>query len=70
MTLSKLQFISLVENYAQHIIEGLDTESMESMLFDLLIREYEDVSEEYIINEIEELYGEEVVADLIESAQS
>jgi hypothetical protein len=70
MTLSKLQFISLVENYAQHIIEGLDTESMESMLFDLLIREYEDVSEEYIINEIEELYGEEVAADLIESAQS
>jgi hypothetical protein len=43
---------------------------MESMLFDLLIREYEDVSEEYIINEIEELYGEEVAADLIESAQS
>jgi hypothetical protein len=70
MTLSKLQFINLVENYVSHIVEGLDTESMESMLFDLLIREYEDVSEEYIINEIEELYGEEVAADLIESAQS
>jgi hypothetical protein len=70
MTLTKLQFINLVENYVSHIVEGLDVDSMQSMLFDLLIREYEDVSEEYIINEIEELYGEEVAADLIESAQS
>jgi hypothetical protein len=70
MTLSKLQFINLVENYVSHIVEGLDTESMESMLFDLLIREYEDVSEEYILNEIEELYGEEVAADLVESASA
>jgi hypothetical protein len=70
MTLSKLQFISLVENYAQHIIDGLDNDSMQSMLFDLLIREYEDCTEEQIVGEIEELYGEEVAADLIESAQS
>jgi hypothetical protein len=70
MTLSKLQFISLVENYVSHIIDGLDNASMESMLFDLLIREYEDCTEEQIVGEIEELYGEEVAADLIESAQS
>jgi hypothetical protein len=70
MTLSKLQFINLVENYVSHIIEGLDVDSMQSMLFDLLIREYEDCTEEQIVGEIEELYGEEVAADLIESAQS
>jgi hypothetical protein len=70
MTLSKLQFISLVENYVSHIIEGLDVDSMQSMLFDLLIREYEDCTEEQIVGEIEELYGEEVAADLVESAQS
>jgi hypothetical protein len=70
MTLTKLQFINLVENYAQHIIEGLDVDSMQSMLFDLLIREYEDCTEEQIVGEIEELYGEEVAADLIESVQS
>jgi hypothetical protein len=70
MTLTKLQLISLVENYAQHIIEGLDTESMESMLFDLLIREYEDLTEEEILGEVEELYGEEVAADLVESASA
>jgi len=70
MTLSKLQFISLVENYVSHIIDGLDNDSMQSMLFDLLIREYEDCTEEQIVGEIEELYGEEVAADLIESVLS
>jgi hypothetical protein len=67
MTLSKLQFISLVENYVSHIIDGLDNASMESMLYDLLIREYEDLTEEEIVGEIEELYGEEVANDLVES---
>lgn len=60
MTLSKEQFAKLVENYASHIIEGLDNDSMELMLFDLLTREYETYTEEQILNEIGELYGEEV----------
>ena len=68
MTLNKAQFDQLVENYVSHIVEGLDVETLETMVFDLLVREYEDVSEEYILNEIEELYGEEVAQDLLESA--
>jgi hypothetical protein len=68
MTLSKEQLSILVENYAQHIVDGLDTESMESMVFDLLVREYETYTEEEILGEVEELYGEELVADLVESA--
>jgi hypothetical protein len=70
MTLSKLQLINLVENYVSHIIEGLDVDSMESMLYDLLLREYEDLTEEEILGEVEELYGEELVADLVESASA
>jgi len=68
MTLTKAQFDQLVENYVSHIIDGLDSETMETMVFDLLTREYEDLSEEDILNEIHELYGEEVVQDLLESA--
>ena len=60
MTLSKEQFSKLVENYASHIIEGLDSDSLELMVFDLLTREYETYTEEQIIGEIGELYGEEV----------
>jgi hypothetical protein len=70
MTLSKQQLSNLVENYAQHIIDGLDNASMESMVFDLLTREYETYTEEEILGEIEELYGEEVAADLVESASA
>ena len=70
MTLSKLQLINLVENYVSHIIDGLDNDCMESMLYDLLVREYEDYTEEEILGEIEELYGEEVAADLVESASA
>jgi hypothetical protein len=70
MTLSKLQFINLVENYVSHIIDGLDNDCMESMLYDLLLREYEDYTEEEILGEVEELYGEEVAADLVESASA
>jgi hypothetical protein len=70
MTLTKLQLINLVENYVSHIIDGLDNASMESMLYDLLTREYEDLTEDEILCEIEELYGEEVAADLVESASA
>jgi hypothetical protein len=70
MTLSKLQLINLVENYVSHIIDGLDNASMESMLYDLLIREYEDCTEEQILTEIEELYDTEVLNDLLESTQN
>ena len=63
MTLSKEQFSKLVENYASHIIEGLDSDSLEMMVYDLLTREYETYTEEQIIGEIEEIYGKEVAWD-------
>jgi hypothetical protein len=68
MTLTKEQLSTLIENYAQHIIDGMDNSSMETMVFDLLTREYETYTEDEILGEIEELYGEELVTDLLESA--
>ena len=68
MTLNKAQFEQFVEIYVAHIIEGLDNQSMESMLFDLLFTVYETYTEEQILGEVTELYGKEVVAELLESA--
>ena len=62
MTLNKAQ---LVENYVSYLMEGLDTESLEVMVFDLLVREYDTYTEEKIVGEIEELYGEEVAQELV-----
>ena len=66
MTLTTEQFNQLVENYVSHIVEGMDVETLESMVFDLLCREYETYTEEQIVGEIKELYGEEVAEDLLE----
>ena len=66
MTLNKEQFAQFVENYVAQIVEGLDVESLESMVTDLLIREYETHTEEQIVGEITEIYGEEFVVDLLE----
>jgi hypothetical protein len=69
MTLSKEKLSELIENYASLIIEGLDTKDLEVMVFDLLTREYETYTEDQILGEVEELYGEEVLNDLLESVQ-
>jgi hypothetical protein len=65
MKLNKAQFEQFVDNYAQHIIEGLDNDSMEVMLFDLLTSQYGNYTQEFIVREIEELYGEDMVDDLM-----
>ena len=67
MKLNKAQFEQFVDNYANHIIDGLDNDSMEIMLFDLLTSQYGDYTQEFIVREIEELYGEEVAQELVES---
>jgi hypothetical protein len=70
MTLNKAQFQQLIDNYANHIIEGLDNDSMEIMLFDLITAEYADYTEEQIVGEIDELYGSWVAQELLESVDA
>jgi hypothetical protein len=69
MTLSKEKLSNLIENYANLIIDGMDAKDLEVMVFDLLTREYETYTEDQILGEVEELYGEEVLNDLLESVQ-
>ena len=69
MTLTKEQITKLVENYASYIIDGMDLETLESMAFDLLVREYETYTEEQIVGEIEELYDQEVLDSLMENVK-
>jgi hypothetical protein len=66
MTLTTEQFNKFVENYVSLIMEGMDAESIEMMVYDLLVREYQTHSEEQIVAEIKELYSDELAADLME----
>ena len=67
LTLNKTQFNQFVENYVSHIVEGLDVESLECMVSDLLFKEYQTYTEEQIVGEITEIYGEEFATELLES---
>ena len=64
MTLNKAQ---LIENYVSFVVDGMDTETMQVMVYDLLVREYETYTQEQIVNEIVELYDEDMLAEMVES---
>jgi hypothetical protein len=66
MTLTTDQLSQFIDNYAEYIVERLDTKSLEMMVYDLLVKEYSNYTEEEIVGEIVELYGGEVATDLLE----
>ena len=59
----------LVENYVDHIIDGLDTDSLVSMVRDLLLNEYEKLTWDEVTEEIVDLYDEDTLIDLIPDAK-
>mgnify|MGYP007089765479 CR=1 FL=1 len=65
---TKADHFQLVENYANHIIDGMDTDSLANMVFDLLVREYEKLSWDDITEEIVDIYDEDTLIDLIGDA--
>ena len=60
---------SLVENYVEHIVDGLDADSLANMVVDLLTREYDKLTWDDITEEIVDLYGEDTLIDLLPEAQ-
>ena len=67
---NKEDLSNLIENYAWHIIDGLDHKSADQMLFDLLTREYEKMTWDEVTEEIVDLYDEDVLIDLLPDADS
>ena len=59
MTLTKSDLFTLKENYANHIIDGMDMDTLCQMAFDLLLDAYEDVDESALKEEVIDLYDEE-----------
>lgn len=66
---NKKDLEGLIENYAWHIIDGLDHKSADQMLFDLLSREYEKYTWDEITEEIVDLYDEDTLIDLLPDKQ-
>ena len=55
----------LKENYINHIIDGMDMDSLCQMCFDLLLDAYEGSSWDEITEEIVDLYDEDTLVNLI-----
>ena len=60
----------LVENYVDHIIDGMDTDSLACMVRDLLTNEYDKLTWDEIQEEIVELYDEDTLIDLLPDADA
>ena len=58
----------LVENYVDHIIDGMDTDSLVYMVRDLLTNEYDKLTWDELTDEIVDLYDEDTLIDLIPDA--
>ena len=56
---------SLKENYINHIIDGMDVDSLAQMAFDLLLDAYEDCTWDDIADEIVDLYDEDTLVNLL-----
>ena len=69
MTLSNEQLSALIDNYANHVIDGMDMDTLVQFAYDSLVAEFNKYTEAELIAEIEELYDEELVNDLLESVQ-
>ena len=67
MTLSDPQLAQLIDNYANHVIDGMDMDTLVQFAYDSLVAEYNKYTEAELLSEIEELYDTEVLNDLLES---
>jgi len=67
MTLSDAQLAELIDNYAEFIIDGMDMDTLVTFAFDSLVAEFNKYSESELLSEIEELYDEDTLNDLLES---
>ena len=60
-------FSTIVENYAQFIIDGMDYKTLEQYAFDMLVdsltKDYESADE--LMDEIREQYDEEILESLM-----
>ena len=70
MTLTKEQLCALTEAYAEMIVDGMDMDDLVTFAVESLVAEYNKYTESELLSEIEELYDEEVLNDLLESVEN
>jgi len=67
MTLTNEQLSTLIDNYANLVIDGMDMDTLVQFAYDSLVAEFNKYSEKELISEIEELYDNDTLEMLLES---
>jgi len=67
--MNESELFTLKENYVNHIIDGMDMDSLVQLAYDLLLDAYKDCSEDEMIEEIKDLYDEDTLIDLLPDAE-
>ena len=70
MKLTQEQLCALTEAYAEMIVDGMDMDDLVTFAIESLVAEYNKYTPEELLTEIEELYDEEVLNDLVESVKN
>ena len=70
MKLTQEQLCALTEAYAEYIVDGMDMDDLVTFAVESLVAEYNKYTESELLSEIEELYDEEVLNDLLESVEN
>ena len=67
--MNESDLFELKKNYANLIIDGMDIDALCEFVFDALITTYDEYSEEEIVGEIKEFYGEDTLNDLTSKSE-
>jgi tRNA U54 and U55 pseudouridine synthase Pus10 len=66
MTLTTAQLDQLVENYAERIVDDMDTKCLMQFVYDTIVENLAGKSEEDVLEEISWTYDEDVIQELVE----
>ena len=67
MSLSSDQLSQLIQLYAEQVVDGMDVRDLCSFAIDTICDNMDGMSESEVLQEIRDLYDDEVLNDLLES---
>ena len=70
MTLSQEQLSQLIQLYAEQVVDSMDVRDLCAFAIDTICDNMDGMSESDVLQEIRDLYDEEVLNDLLESVTS
>lgn len=66
-TLTSDQVQRFIENYAERIVDEMDVKCLMQFVYDSIVDDLKDMSSEYLLEEISNVYDDETIEELLES---